>query len=135
MPDIITYFIILDQLVDMKDIDQYIAGFPKDVQNVMEQVRSTIRNAAPEAEEAIKYGIPTFVLNGNLVHFAAYKSHIGFYPGAITNKPFEKDLAGYKKGKGSVQFPLDEPVPLDLIARIVHFRRDENLQKIKAKRR
>jgi uncharacterized protein YdhG (YjbR/CyaY superfamily) len=105
-----------------KDIDEYIAGFPKEIQDMLQQIRATIRKVAPEAEEAIKYAIPTFVLNGkNLVHFAAFKNHIGFYPTPTGIESFQKELSKYKQGKGSVQFPLDEPMPLNLITEIVKF--------------
>ena len=112
-----------------KDIDQYIAGFPPEVQAMLNQVRSTIRQAAPEANETIKYGIPTFEWKGNLVHFAAFKKHIGFYPVPSGRKAFEQELSAYKQGKGSVQFPLHQPMPLDLITRIVRFRVGENESK------
>lgn len=106
-----------------KDIDAYIAGFPSDVQKKLEQLRKTIRKAAPGAIEAIKYAIPTFVLNGkNLVHFAGYKAHIGFYPAPRAIEEFKDELGDYKGAKGTVQFPLDEPLPLDLIARMVKYR-------------
>jgi uncharacterized protein YdhG (YjbR/CyaY superfamily) len=116
-----------------KDIDQYIGTFPKDVQKILETVRATIKKAAPEAEEAISYQMPTFRLNGNLVHFAGYKNHIGFYPTPSGIEAFKKDLSTYKGAKGSVQFPIDQPVPLDLITRIVKFRVSENSKKAKAK--
>ncbi len=104
-------------------ISAYIATFPKSTQEILEQVRATIQNAAPEATEAIKYAMPTFVLKGkNLVHFAAYKNHIGFYATPSGHEEFKEALAIYKSGKGSVQFPIDQPMPLDLIARIVEFR-------------
>ncbi len=106
-------------------IDEYIAGFPPDVRQILEQVRRAIREAAPDAQEAIKYRMPTFVLNGNLVHFAAYKNHIGFYPTPTGIAAFRKELALYKSAKGSVQFPLDQPMPLKLIRRIVAFRVEE----------
>jgi uncharacterized protein YdhG (YjbR/CyaY superfamily) len=106
-------------------IDEYIAGFPSEVQEVLSRVRATIRNAAPDAEEAIRYQIPTFILNGNLVHFAAFKSHIGFYPTPSGIAAFAGELASYTSAKGSVQFPLDQPVPFDLIERIVRFRVEE----------
>lgn len=109
------------------DINEYIAGFPKDVQKILEQIRATVKKAAPNAEETIKYAMPTFTLNGNLVHFAAFKNHIGFYPAPIGNKAFENELSNYKTGKGSVQFPLDKPMPLDLITKIVKFRIKKNL--------
>ncbi|NVO12040.1 MAG: DUF1801 domain-containing protein [Bacteroidales bacterium] len=111
------------------EIDIYICGFPNEVQILLEQVRSTIRQVAPEAEETIKYAIPTFVLNGNLVHFAAFKNHIGFYPIPSGIEAFKKELSVYKQGKGSVQFPLDQPMPLELIAKIVKFRLEENQRK------
>lgn len=103
-------------------IDEYIAQFPPDVRRKLQQVRAAIRKAAPRAEEAIKYGIPTFVLNGNLVHFAAFKNHIGFYPAPSGIEKFRSELSRYESAKGSVQFPLAQPMPLPLIARIVKFR-------------
>jgi uncharacterized protein YdhG (YjbR/CyaY superfamily) len=115
------------------EIDKYISSFPKEIQVLLEQVRTTIRQAAPEAEEAIKYAMPTFVLNGNLVHFAAFKNHIGFYPVPSGIEAFQKELSVYKQGKGSVQFPLDQPIPLELIARIVKFRVVENKRKAELK--
>ncbi len=116
-----------------KTIDEYIAGFPPDVQEILEKIRLTIRKAAPDAEEAISYQMPTFKLKGNLVHFAAFKSHIGFYPVPTGIEKFKKELARYEQGKGSVQFPLDQPIPYDLISRIVKFRVKENLAKAAAK--
>lgn len=110
-------------------IDDYINSFPKDTQELMEQIRLTIKNAAPEAIETINYKMPTFQFNGNLVHFAAYKQHIGFYPAPSGIEAFKKDLSKYKWAKGSVQFPLDKPIPLDLIAEIVKFRVIENSEK------
>ena len=104
------------------DIDEYIAQFPRAVQRSLQQVRSAIRRAAPEAEETIKYRIPTFVLSGNLVHFAAFKNHIGFYPTPSAIDKFKSELSRYESAKGSVQFPLDEPMPLALITKIVRFR-------------
>jgi len=114
-------------------IDEYISSFPGDIQTLLEQVRMTIHQAAPEAEEAIKYAMPTFILNGNLVHFAAFKHHIGFYPVPSGIEAFKKELSSYKGAKGSVQFPLDKPMPLDLISRIVEFRVNENIKKAKTK--
>ena len=114
-------------------IDQYIAMFPEDVQAVLQQIRATIRAAAPHAVEKISYQMPTFAQNGNLVHFGAFKSHIGFYPVPTGIDAFKDELAVYKQGKGSVQFPLDQPMPLDLITRIVRFRVQENLAKAQAK--
>ena len=115
-------------------IDQYIAGFPADVQKLLLQVRGAIKKAAPDAGEKISYGIPTFTQNGNLVHFAAFREHIGFYATPTGHKEFEKDLAKYKQGKGSVQFPVDEPMPLALITRIVKFRVKENMEKAELKK-
>ena len=107
-------------------IDEYISTFPKDIQQILQEIRETIHNAAPEAEEAISYQIPTFKLNGNLVHFAAWKNHIGFYPTPSGTKEFEKELSRYNRAKGSVQFPLDQPMPLTLIAKIVKYRVKKN---------
>jgi len=113
-----------------KNIDEYISGFPQEIRVLLEQVRQTIRDAAPEATEAISYQMPTFRLNGNLVHFAAFKNHIGLYPAPTGIENFSKELSVYKGGKGSVQFPITDPLPLDLISRIVRFRVGENLKKI-----
>lgn len=115
-------------------IDGYIASFPKEVQAILEKIRQTIADAAPGAVEAISYQIPTFKLNGsNLVHFAAWKDHIGFYATPSGNTAFKKELARYKVAKGSVQFPLDEPIPYDLVAKIAGFRARETQAKGKAK--
>lgn len=119
----------------LNNIDKYIAQFPKETQQLLKQIRALVNQAAPEAEETIKYGMPTFVLNGNLVHFAGYKNHIGFYPIPTAIKAFEKELSIYKRGKGSVQFPLDKPLPLPLIKKIIAFRIAENLQKKESKKR
>ena len=116
-----------------KTIDEYIAGFPRDVQEILQKIRMTIRKAAPDAKETIKYRMPTFTLNGNLVYFAGFKSHIGFYPIPTGVEQFKKELSVYKQGRGSVQFPLDKPIPYDLISRIVKFRVKENLAKAKKK--
>ncbi len=110
------------------NIDEYISTFPKETQIILEKIRSVIREAAPGAEETISYAIPTFKLNGNLVHFAAFKSHIGFYPTPTGIEEFEKELSVYKQGKGSVQFSLDKPMPLQLIDRIVKYRVNKNLE-------
>ena len=115
-------------------IDEYIAEFPPDVQKKLQQVRAIIRETAPEATETISYAIPTFDLNGHLIHFAGFKNHIGLYPTPSGIKEFEDELAPYKSGKGSLQFPLDKPLPLDLMSRIVEFRVLENTTKA-AKRR
>ena len=101
------------------------------VHAILEKIRMTIRKAAPNAEETIKYQMPTFTLQGNLVHFAAFKNHIGFYPTSSGTEAFKKELSSYKGAKGSVQFPLEKPIPYDLVKRIVIFRRKENLQKKK----
>ena len=118
-----------------KNIDDYIIDFPPDVQVVLEKIRATIRKAAPDAEEAIKYRLPTFVLNGNLVHFGAFKKHIGFYATPTGNKKFRKELAAYEGAKGSVQFPLDKPIPYALISKMVKFRVKENLERSAVKKK
>lgn len=118
-----------------KDIDEYIAGFPDDIREILEKIRLTVKKAAPDAEEAIKYGMPTFVLNGNLVHFAAFKKHIGFYPTPQGIEEFQEELSAYESGKGSAQFPLDKPIPYDLIRRIVELRVRGNLAKAAAKKK
>jgi len=125
---------LLSSKQKFQTIDEYIKTFPKDTQKILESVRQAIKNAAPEAEETINYQIPTFKLNGNLVHFAAFKNHIGFYPTPSGQKAFQKELAVYKSGKGSVQFPLDKPIPLSLIKKIVQYRVKENFAKTKKKR-
>lgn len=104
------------------NIDQYISEFPEDVQNRLQQIRATIQKSAPDAVEAISYQMPTFKLNGNLVHFAAFSKHIGFYPAPQGIEQFKEELSQYKGAKGSVQFPLDQPLPLDLIEKIVKYR-------------
>jgi uncharacterized protein YdhG (YjbR/CyaY superfamily) len=115
------------------DINSFIAEFPAEIQVVLEQIRATIQQAAPDAKEAIKYGMPTFVLNGNLVHFAAFKNHIGFYPAPTGIDAFIGELAPFRTGKGTIQFPIDKPVPFDLITKVVKFRMEENLKKSKKK--
>ena len=114
-----------------KDIDQYIAGFPPDVRASLRKIRAAIRKAAPRAKEAIKYRMPTFTQHGNLVHFAAYKNHIGFYPASSAIAKFRKELSQYEGSKGTVRFPLDEPIPYALIGEIVKFRVEENAKKKK----
>jgi uncharacterized protein YdhG (YjbR/CyaY superfamily) len=116
-----------------KNIDEYIAGFPPEIQEKLEKIRATIRKAAPAAEEAIKYMMPTFTLKGNLVHFAAFKNHIGFYPAPKGIEAFKEELAGYEGGKGTIQFPLDKPIPYALIGKIVKFRVQDNLERAAAK--
>lgn len=112
-----------------KTVDEYIKTFPENVQSILEKMRQTITKAAPEAVEAISYQIPTFKLNGNLVWFAGFKNHIGFYPTHSGIEAFKKELSPYKGAKGSVQFPIEKPIPYDLVKRIVIFRVKENLQK------
>ncbi len=112
-----------------KNIDAYIRRFPREVQPLLQKMRLAIKKTAPKAREKIAYAIPTFTLEGNLVHFAAYKRHIGFYPGAAAVTVFKKELSAYKGAKGSVQFPLDQPLPLALVGRIVKFRVEQNLSK------
>jgi uncharacterized protein YdhG (YjbR/CyaY superfamily) len=111
------------------NIDEYIALFPAPTQLILKKVRKLIHDAAPGATEAISYMMPTFKLNGNLVHFAAYPHHIGFYPTPSAIVKFQKELAKYKTAKGSIQFPIDQPVPYELIKKIVQFRIKENLKK------
>lgn len=117
-------------------IDEYIAAFPGDVQKKLEQVRSTIKKAAPGAEEKISYGIPAFNLNGQyLIYFAGYKKHIGMYPVPGGVKEFEKDFESYNtSGKGTIQFPLEKPMPVSLITKIVKFRIKKNKEKAKTKK-
>jgi uncharacterized protein YdhG (YjbR/CyaY superfamily) len=117
-----------------KDIDEYIRGFPEDTRMILEKIRQTISEAAPEAQETINYAIPTFQLHGNLVHFAAFKRHIGFYPGPSGIAHFNKELSIYENAKGSVKFPLDEPIPYALIRAMVSFRVQENLAKAAEKK-
>ena len=114
-------------------IDEYIATFPVEVQVLLEEMRATIKAAAPEAEEKISYQMPTFFLKGNLVHFAAYKKHIGFYPSSSGIQAFKRELSSFKGAKGSVQFPLDRPLPLELVGRIVKYRVAENLKRAEEK--
>lgn len=114
-------------------IDEYISCYPEKVQILLHKIRAVIQNAAPEATEAIKYQLPTFVLNGNLVHFGAFKNHIGFYPAPSGISVFRKELSIYKSGKGSIQFPIDQELPFDLISQIVKFRAKENLEKANSK--
>ena len=117
-----------------KTIDEYISMFPDDVRTILNQVRQTIRDAAPEAQETINYQMPTFTLNGNLVHFAGFKNHIGFYPTPTGIEAFKDELSAYKGAKGSVQFPLDQPMPLSLIRRIVEYRVKENSERKPSKK-
>ena len=118
-----------------KNIDEYIAGFPRDVQEILEEMRMTIGKAAPDAEERVSYQIPTFTLKGNLVHLAAIKKHIGLYPGPTRIEKFKDELSTYARSKGTVRFPFGEPIPFDLIGRIVEFRVSENLDRAEAKQK
>lgn len=113
-----------------KDIDSYIAEQVPDVRERLEQIRQVVKTSAPKAEEVISYGMPAFKFHGMLVYFAAFKNHIGFYALPSGNEAFQKELSAYKQGKGSIQFPLDQPVPLALIKKIVKFRVKENLEKV-----
>jgi uncharacterized protein YdhG (YjbR/CyaY superfamily) len=108
------------------NINEYIATFPPDVQKILNMLRATIQKAAPDAAEKISYAMPTFYLNGNLVHFAAYNNHIGFYPAPSGIEAFEKELSVFKTSKGAVQFPINKPLPLALITKIVKYRVKEN---------
>jgi len=118
----------------LTSIDAYIAAFPAEIQKILQELRATIQAAAPEAEEKISYQMPTFYLKGNLVHFAAFKNHIGFYPTPGGIEQFKKELAAYEGAKGSVQFPLGKPLPLKLISKIVKFRAAENLKRSRQNR-
>jgi uncharacterized protein YdhG (YjbR/CyaY superfamily) len=114
-------------------IDEYIAAFPEAIQKILIELRATIKAAAPDAEEKISYGMPTFAQHENLVHFAAQKNHIGFYPTPTGIRAFEQELADYESSKGAVQFPIDMPLPLNLITRIVEYRVAENLERARDK--
>lgn len=113
----------------MNLIDDYILQFPKEIQRKLQELRQVIKESAPEAEERISYKMPTYYLRGNLVHFAAYSGHIGFYPAPSGIEAFKDQLEGFKTSKGAIQFPLDEDLPLGLIRKIVKFRVEENLNK------
>ena len=117
------------------NIDEYIAGFPQSVQETLHKLRAIVREVAPDAEEALKYRMPTFVLRENLVHFAAFENHIGFYPTPSAIEAFKNELKGYKSAKGSVQFPHGQPVPFALIKKMVQFRVKEIQTKITAKKK
>lgn len=111
------------------NIDEYITEFPVEIQEILQKIRAVIHKAAPDAKEKISYQMPTFALSGNLVHFAAYKHHIGFYPASSGVSQFESELKGYNTSKGTIQFPLDKEIPYDLITKIVKFRVKENQEK------
>jgi uncharacterized protein YdhG (YjbR/CyaY superfamily) len=116
-----------------KTIDEYIAGFPHEVQEILEKFREAIRKGSPDAEETISYQIPAFTLKGNLVHFAAFKKHIGFYPRTTAIEKFKNELSVYEGSTGTVRFQLDKPIPFPLISKIVRFRVKENLERAEAK--
>jgi len=116
-------------------IDEYIAGFHADLRVILQKVRQTIHEAAPDAKEKIAYGIPTFALEGNLVHFAAFKEHIGFYPDPRGIEEFMDKLAKYRSGKGTIQFPLNEPIPYELIKEVTLWRVSDNLQRAEEKKK
>ena len=122
-----------DSKVKFNSIDEYIGLFPSEVQDILTTLRKVIKEAAPEATEKISYQMPTFAMHGNLVHFAAYKKHIGFYPAASGVAAFTDKLVEYKTSKGAIQFPIDKPLPYDLIREIVQFRVDENMKRVENK--
>ncbi|HHX43813.1 MAG TPA: hypothetical protein GX714_07505 [Chloroflexi bacterium] len=124
---------MIAEKMDVTSVEAYIAGFPEEIQAILQRVRATIKEAAPDAQEAIKYGLPTMVLHGNLVHFGAFRDHIGFYPTPSGIEAFRDELRPYRLRKGTVQFPLDEPIPYDLIRRITRYRVQENLEKARRK--
>jgi uncharacterized protein YdhG (YjbR/CyaY superfamily) len=115
--------------LEIQSVDEYISQFPLETQEILKELRHVIKELVPDAQEKISYQMPTYYLNGNLVHFAAYKNHIGFYPAPSGIEAFQEEIAQYKWAKGSVQFPINEPLPFDLIRRIVTFRIKENLAK------
>ena len=121
--------------VGFTSIDEYIATFPADIQKLLQEIRATIQAAAPEAEEKISYQMPTFAQHGNLVHFAAFKEHIGMYPTPTGIEAFQEELAPYAGAKGSIRFPLNNPIPFELISKIVKFRVTENIAKAAAKKK
>lgn len=121
--------------VQFSSIDEYIATFPTAIQQLLQEIRATIRAAAPEATEKISYQMPTFAQHGNLIHFAAFKNHIGMYPAPSGIEAFQAELAPYASAKGSIRFPLDQPIPHELISRIVKFRVTENIAKAETKRK
>jgi uncharacterized protein YdhG (YjbR/CyaY superfamily) len=123
----------MEQKNGINSIDEYIATFPAEVQKILQEIRAVIKAAAPDAQEKISYQMPTFFLKGNLVYFAAFKNHIGFYPAPTGVEAFAQELSLYKGAKGSVQFPINKPMPLDLITKIVKYRVTENLKKAEMK--
>ncbi|MEH7238897.1 iron chaperone [Bacillus sp. JJ1562] len=121
------------QAIIPKSIDEYILQYPQEIQEIVKTIRKVIKESVPNAEEKISYGMPTFVLHGNLVHFAAFKNHIGFYPTPSGINKFKQELSGYKTSKAAVQFPIGKPIPYELISKIVKFRVDENKNKAEGK--
>jgi uncharacterized protein YdhG (YjbR/CyaY superfamily) len=116
-----------------KTVDQYLSVFPENIKSKLQELRSTIKKTAPQAEELISYNMPAFKLHGMLVYYAAYKEHIGFYPTPSPIEAFKKELAGYEVAKGSIKFPIDKPVPLKLVIKIVKYKMKENLEAAHAK--
>jgi uncharacterized protein YdhG (YjbR/CyaY superfamily) len=127
--------IMEDNKITFNTIDEYFLKFPSEVQDKLKELRMVIKESAPDAVEKISYQMPTFALHGNLVHFAAFKNHIGLYPMPSVIEEFKQELAEYKQGKGSIQFPLDKPLPHELISKIVKFRITENIQKAEEKKK
>jgi uncharacterized protein YdhG (YjbR/CyaY superfamily) len=125
---------VINSKTKFKTVDEYFSTFPENVRAILEGLRKTIRQAAPQAEELISYNMPAFKLNGMLVYYAAYKEHIGFYPTASPIKVFKEELKNYKTSKGAIQFPIKKHIPVSLVKNIVKFRIKENLEKAKAKR-
>jgi len=119
--------------IKFSSMDEYIAAFPEEIQKILEELRAIIKSAAPGAEEKISYQMPTFTLKGNLVHFAAHKKHIGFYLTPSGIQAFKQELSIYETSKGAIKFPIDKPLPLDLISKIVKFRVSENLENAEEK--
>ena len=114
----------------MNTIDEYIELFDPNIQKTLKEIRDFIKKEAPEATEKISYGMPTFYLNGNLVHFAAFKDHYGFFPSPSGIEAFEKEYAPYRSGKGTLRFPFDQPIPWEIIQKVIHFRIKENINKV-----
>jgi len=127
--------IMTENKITFTSIDEYISTFPPEVQEILKMLRAVIKESAPDAEEKISYQMPAFALHGNLVYFAGYKNHIGFYPGANGIAVYKEKLSGYKGAKGSVQFPIGKPMPYELISEIVKFRVAENIKKAEDKKR
>ncbi len=123
----------MEKGIKFKSVDDYFNAFPEDIQHILKQIRKTVKDAAPQAEEVISYNMPAIKLNGILVYYAAYRDHIGLYPTASGIETFRNDFSEYKWSKGAVQFPIGKPIPLDLIAKIVRFRLDETTAKGKKK--